>query len=75
MPTNRDFFSAVYHAQKVYLFGGYDTDSKSQLRTCECYDIVNSKWTPTADLKISRSQTGACRVNDDEILICGGYNK
>lgn len=33
MPTNRDFFSAVYHSQKVYLFGGYDNDSKVQLKT------------------------------------------
>ena len=24
MPTIRDFFAAVYHSQKVYIFGGYD---------------------------------------------------
>lgn len=33
------------------------------------------KWQPVADLKIARSQNAACRINDDEILICGGYNK
>ena len=26
-------------------------------------------------MKIARSQSGACRINDDEILVCGGYNK
>lgn len=33
------------------------------------------KWQPVADLKMARSQNAACRINDDEILICGGYNK
>lgn len=33
------------------------------------------KWQTVADLKIARSQNAACRINDDEILICGGYNK
>jgi hypothetical protein len=65
MPTNRDFFSAVYHAQKVYIFGGYDGENKIQLRTCEYYDIVNGKWNPVSDMKSARSQSGACRINDD----------
>jgi hypothetical protein len=65
MPTNRDFFSAVYHSQRVYLFGGYDTDSKIQLKTSEYYDMINSKWVPIADMKIARSQSSACRINDD----------
>ena len=75
MPTFRNFFSAVYHSQKVYIFGGYDGENKIQMKTAEFYDIVNSKWAPIADMKVSRSQSGACRINDDEIIICGGYNK
>ncbi len=65
MPTNRDFFSAVYHSQKAYLFGGYDNDSKIQLKTSEYYDIINSKWVTISDMKIARSQSSACRINDD----------
>ena len=45
------------------------------MKTAEYYDMINSKWVPIHDLKISRSQSGACRINDEEILVCGGYNK
>ncbi len=75
MPTFRNFFSTVYYAQKVYVFGGYDGDNKMQIKTCEYYDIVQSKWKQTNDMKVARSQSAACRINDQEILICGGYNK
>lgn len=44
MPTFRNFFSTVYYAQKVYVFGGYDGDHKIQVQTCEYYDIVQGKW-------------------------------
>ena len=75
MPNFRNFFPAIYHAQKIYVFGGYDGDSKAQLKTAEYYDIVHSKWAPISDMKMPRSQSGACRINEDEILVCGGYNK
>jgi hypothetical protein len=26
-------------------------------------------------MKVARSQSASCRINDQEILICGGYNK
>lgn len=75
MPTFRNFFAPVYHSQKVFVFGGYDGDSKTQLRSAEYFDIVSMKWHPIADLRVARSQAAACRINDDEILICGGYSK
>lgn len=65
MPSFRNFFPAVYHSQKVYVFGGYDGENKIQMKTAEYYDMINSKWVPIHDLKISRSQSGACRINDD----------
>jgi len=45
------------------------------MKSGEYYDIVSTKWHPIADLKTARSQCAACRINDDEMLICGGYNK
>lgn len=75
MPTFRNFFASVYHNQKVYLFGGYDGENRSQIKSGEYYDIVSSRWHPIADLRISRSQAAGCRINDEEMLICGGYNK
>jgi len=65
MPTFRNFFAPVYHNQKVYVFGGYDGDSRNQIKTSECYDIVSAKWHPVCDLKVGRSQSAACRINDD----------
>jgi hypothetical protein len=75
MPTARNFFAPVYHSQKVFVFGGYDDENRCQIKSSECYDIVASKWHPIADLRVARSQSAACRINDDEMLICGGYNK
>ena len=65
MPTFRNFFAPVYHNQKVYVFGGYDGDTKTQIKSAEYYDIVSIKWHTIADLKIARSQSAACRINDD----------
>lgn len=75
MPTFRNFFSCVYHSQRVYVFGGYESNLKAQLRTCEYYDIPNGKWVTIASLKTPRSQSAACRINDQHILVFGGYNK
>ncbi len=65
MPTFRNFFSSVYHNQKVYVFGGYDGDNKIQLKSSEYYDIVNDSWKDIVDMKVARSQSGACRINDN----------
>lgn len=47
------------------MFGGYDGDTKTQIKSAEYYDIVSIKWHTIADLKIARSQSAACRINDD----------
>lgn len=75
MPTFRNFFSTVYHNQRVYVFGGYECNLKAQLRSCEYFDTAASKWTPITSLKAARSQSAACRINDQHILVFGGYNK
>ena len=75
MPSHRNFTAPVYHNQKVYVFGGYDGDHKGQMKSGEVYDTVGSKWSPVCDLRVARSQAAACRINDDEILVCGGYSK
>jgi hypothetical protein len=75
MPTFRNFFATVYYNQKVFVFGGYDGENKTQIKSGEYYNITASKWSSTADLRVARSQSAACRINNDEILICGGYSK
>ncbi|EGR33629.1 protein kinase domain protein [Ichthyophthirius multifiliis] len=73
--TEKNFVAAVYYNNKVWIFGGYDSLGKSQLNQCEFYNIQTEKWQKIADLVISRSQAAACRINDNEILVLGGYNK
>lgn len=75
MPNNRSFASCVFYNHKIYVFGGYDQQTKTQLGSCLSYDIHTEKWHQLADLRQLRSQACACRVNDTEILIFGGYNK
>jgi hypothetical protein len=33
MPTFRNFFASVYHNQKVFVFGGYDGELKTQIKS------------------------------------------
>lgn len=33
MPTNRNFFPAIYSYPRVYTIGGYDGENKTQLKT------------------------------------------
>ncbi|EAR87484.2 Serine/Threonine kinase domain protein (macronuclear) [Tetrahymena thermophila SB210] len=75
MPVIKNFFPAVYYSHRVYTFGGYDSNLKVQLSSCECYNIQAEKWQSIGDLIIPRSQSAGCRINDNEILIFGGYNK
>jgi hypothetical protein len=35
-----------------------------QIKTCEYYDIVQSKWREINDMKVARSQSASCRIND-----------
>ena len=37
--------------------------------------MVNDRWSQIANLIMSRSQAAACRMNENEILVFGGYNK
>jgi hypothetical protein len=51
--------------QKVFVFGGYDGENKAQLKTAELYDINTGKWSPIASMNVARSQSGACKINDN----------
>ena len=44
MPTEKTFFPAVYYKGIIYTFGGYDPYEKTQLATCEYYDVKADKW-------------------------------
>lgn len=79
MPQEKTFFPAVYYKGVVYTFGGYDSYEKTQLATCEYYDIKADKWynshAPTFKLCQERSQASACLFDDATIFVFGGYHK
>ena len=75
MPTFRNFFPAVQMQYRLFVFGGYDGNLKNQIDLCEYYDFKQEKWVQIPCLKVARSQSAACKINDREILVCGGYNK
>ncbi|CAD8137168.1 unnamed protein product [Paramecium pentaurelia] len=75
IPMNRFFCSCLYYNQKIYCIGGYDEQHKIQLSSVLYYDLISEKWVQLADLKQPKSQAAACRINDNEIVLFGGYNK
>lgn len=37
--------------------------------------MVLDKWNSISSMNTVRSQAAACRINDNEIIVLGGYNK
>ena len=85
MPSEKTFFSTVYHDSIIYTFGGYDAYDKLQLKACEYYNIKKDRWynseyistTGKTEymLHFDRSQSSACLFDNDTIFIFGGYSK
>ena len=75
IPGVRNFFSAVHYNHRMYLFGGYNDETKTQMSSCLMYDIHSEKWSEIASMKTARSFSSCCKINDNEILVIGGYNK
>ena len=44
MPHEKTFVPAVHHRGFIYTFGGYDGYEKTQLNSCEYYDVKADKW-------------------------------
>ena len=44
MPQEKTFFSTVYLEGVIYTFGGYDAFDKTQLTSCEYYNIKKDEW-------------------------------
>lgn len=85
MPTEKTFFAHVFHKGKIWTFGGYDSYEKTQLNTCEYYDLALDRWfnSPALSQKgqveyrliKERSQASACVFEDDVGFIFAGYHR
>lgn len=85
MPSEKTFFATVYFDGIIYTFGGYDVYEKTQLRSCEYYNVAKDEWynseliSPKGKVEFQlhkdRSQSSACVFDNDTIFIFGGYHK
>ena len=85
MPSEKTFFATVYFDDIIYTFGGYDVYEKTQLRSCEYYNIAKDEWynseliQPKGKIEFQlhkeRSQASSCVFDNDTIFIFGGYHK
>lgn len=39
------------------------------------FDIPTQRWDEIASMKVPRSFAACCKINENEILVFGGYNK
>lgn len=44
MPQEKTFFATVYHDGIIYTFGGYDAYEKTQVKSCEYYNVHKDEW-------------------------------
>lgn len=75
IPGSRFFAASLYYNRRIYFFGGYDGTHKIQLSSCLMYDVLQEKWSQIAEMRNARSQASVCRINDQEVIVCGGYSK
>jgi len=73
----KSFFASVYLNGIIYTFGGYDNYEKTQLKSCEYYNVAENKWYKNDSVKLNtaRSQASACIYDKNTIFIMGGFNK
>ena len=58
----------------VYVIGGFNMTIKSFLSSTERYDFTENKWIYVEKLNIGRCAFAACSLNNEYILVCGGYD-
>lgn len=71
MISCRSKCSAIYHNNKVYVFGGINTDSQQKLQTCEEFSIQNHHWSPLPQMRYPRIKPSLC-INNNWIYVMGG---
>lgn len=71
MITKRGCFSAVYHENHVFVFGGLNYTDKI-MRKCEKYSIANNTWEKVSCMNRGRKNSSACVLTADTIYVFGG---
>ncbi|MBU4190054.1 MAG: hypothetical protein KJ886_03545 [Candidatus Thermoplasmatota archaeon] len=72
MPTARMDMGAGVVAGKIYVIGGWGSDSKEDLSIVECYDISTDSWSMKRAMPTARRKL-AVAVVDNKIYAIGGH--
>jgi N-acetylneuraminic acid mutarotase len=71
MKKGRGCFSACYHDEFIYVFGGLNLE-ENVLNQCEKYDIEKDIWYEIADMHIARKNSSVCTLTADTLYVFGG---
>lgn len=71
MHKGRGCFSACYHDEFIYVFGGLNTVD-GVLRQCEKYDIKSDIWYMVRDMQVPRKNSSVCVLTSDTFYLFGG---
>ena len=75
MITPRSKFVIFYQYNKIYVFGGDDTEHfENLLKNCEYFDYATKKWIRMADLNRCQCNGSVINYKDEFWLIGGSFN-
>ncbi len=60
MNIPRDNHGIIHYKNKVYVLGGYCTDTNDCTMRCEEYDIEKDRWCEIKSMKFRRQNFGVC---------------
>lgn len=63
------------YAGKIYLIGGYNSDTQKALSTVYCYDTIKNTWTKAADMPEGRFLSKAIQTNGKLVVTLGSNGK
>ena len=73
LTTPRSGASAVVVQDKIFVFGGFDGEER--LKSVECFTpgLIRFHWHPVPNMLNRRSNFAACAINDQTIMVLGGF--
>ena len=73
MRVGRGCFSACYHDEMIYVFGGVNLE-EGVIGNCEKYDTEKDIWYVIREMNIPRKNSSVCPLTADSLYVFGGTN-
>ena len=71
MRKGRGCFSACYHDELIFVFGGINIE-EGVLKACEKYDTDRDIWYDINDMNYPRKNSSVCSLTSDTLYVFGG---